>query len=117
MKLALVTRRYPPLLGGAEKHLSYLAPALAAAGAGLSAGYASRKIHSLPNGVPVPADPWRRRHDWKSAPRAAFVGRLAPEKGLDTLIEAWPQVLARHPNARLTLVGDGPQRGALEGLV
>ena len=33
MKLALVTRRYPPLIGGAEKVLSYLAPALAAEGA------------------------------------------------------------------------------------
>ena len=33
MKLALVTRRYPPLIGGAERVLSYLAPALAAAGA------------------------------------------------------------------------------------
>ena len=33
LKLALVTRRYPPLIGGAEKVLSYLAGALAAEGA------------------------------------------------------------------------------------
>ena len=33
LKLALVTRRYPPLIGGAEKVLSYLARALAAEGA------------------------------------------------------------------------------------
>ena len=33
MRLALVTRRYPPLIGGAEKVLSYLAAALAAEGA------------------------------------------------------------------------------------
>ena len=32
VKLALVTRRYPPLIGGAEKVLSYLAPALAPRG-------------------------------------------------------------------------------------
>ena len=32
-RLALVTRRYPPLIGGAEKVLSYLAKALAEAGA------------------------------------------------------------------------------------
>ena len=32
-KLALVTRRYPPLIGGAEKVLSYLAEALAREGA------------------------------------------------------------------------------------
>ena len=33
MKIALITRRFPPLIGGAEKVLSYLAPALAAEGA------------------------------------------------------------------------------------
>ena len=33
IRLALVSRRYPPLIGGAEKVLSYLANALAAAGA------------------------------------------------------------------------------------
>jgi glycosyltransferase involved in cell wall biosynthesis len=33
MRLALLTRRYPPLIGGAEKVLSYLAAALAAEGA------------------------------------------------------------------------------------
>ena len=32
MKVALVTRRYPPLIGGAERVLSYLGPALAAEG-------------------------------------------------------------------------------------
>src|SRR5271155_5236042 len=36
MKLALVTRRYLPLIGGAEKVLSYLATALAAEGADVS---------------------------------------------------------------------------------
>src|ERR1700761_5038034 len=33
LRLALISRRYPPLIGGAEKVLSYLAPALAAEGA------------------------------------------------------------------------------------
>ncbi|MDX2038293.1 MAG: glycosyltransferase family 4 protein [Isosphaeraceae bacterium] len=36
MKIALVTRRYPPLIGGAEKVLSYLAEAFADAGAEVS---------------------------------------------------------------------------------
>jgi glycosyltransferase involved in cell wall biosynthesis len=72
------------------------------------------EIIELPNGVPVPADPWRRRDAWRSSPRAVFVGRLAPEKGLDTLIDAWPIVLESYPSARLTLVGDGPERPALE---
>ncbi|MFI6941499.1 glycosyltransferase [Streptomyces sp. NPDC050418] len=42
------------------------------------------------------------------------VGRLCRQKGQDVLLEAWPRILAQAPDARLTLVGDGPLRGALE---
>ena len=75
------------------------------------------RIVSIPNGVPVPPTPWQRRPDWRAAPRAVFVGRLAPEKGLDTLIDAWPSVRARYPDARLILIGEGPERAALEARV
>ena len=71
----------------------------------------------LPNGVPVPSTPWQRRLDWRASPRAAFVGRLAPEKGLDTLIDAWPAVRAAYPTARLILIGEGPERTTLEARV
>jgi glycosyltransferase involved in cell wall biosynthesis len=37
-----------------------------------------------------------------------FLGRLAPEKGLDTLMEAWP-----HVPGRLLVVGDGPDAARL----
>jgi glycosyltransferase involved in cell wall biosynthesis len=42
------------------------------------------------------------------APTAVCVGRLAPLKGQDQLLAAWPAVLAEVPAARLVLVGDGP---------
>jgi glycosyltransferase involved in cell wall biosynthesis len=77
----------------------------------------SPRIVAIPNGVPVPDLAWQRRLDWQAAPRAVFVGRLAAEKGLDVLVAAWPLVRARHPEARLTLIGDGPQRPALEEMV
>ena len=64
-------------------------------------GSRSRRLPG--NGVPTGA-----------SPRAAFVGRLALEKGLDTLIDAWPAVRAAHPAARLILIGEGPERPALE---
>lgn len=83
----------------------------------LGAGFEGGRIHPLPNGVPVPPAPWQPRADWSAAPRAHFVGRLAPEKGLDTLIEAWPLVRASYPEAKLTLLGDGPERAALEDQV
>jgi glycosyltransferase involved in cell wall biosynthesis len=80
----------------------------------LGAGYEPSRLVDLPNGVPVPDRPWNRREGWHDAPRAAFVGRLAPEKGLDVLLDAWPIVRAEHPQATLTLVGEGPERPALE---
>jgi len=39
---------------------------------------------------------------------ALFVGRLAPEKGLDTLISAWRLLASRQPGLKLTIVGSGP---------
>jgi glycosyltransferase involved in cell wall biosynthesis len=51
------------------------------------------------------------------APVAAFVGRLAPEKELVSLLRAMPRIVARHPDACLVLVGDGPSRGELEQCV
>ena len=72
------------------------------------------RIVSISNGVPVPELPWRLRAEWSRAPRAVFVGRLALEKGLDTLIEAWLKVRARFPTAQLIIVGEGPERAALE---
>jgi phosphatidylinositol alpha-mannosyltransferase len=43
-----------------------------------------------------------------------FVGRLEPRKGVDRLIRAMPIVQQRAPGVRLVIVGDGPDRAALE---
>lgn len=52
---------------------------------------AARRLLGLPPDVPI----------------AVCVGRLAPLKGQDQLLAAWPSVLAGVPDARLVLVGDG----------
>jgi glycosyltransferase involved in cell wall biosynthesis len=39
---------------------------------------------------------------------AVFAGRLSPEKGLDTLLDAWALV---RTGQRLKILGDGPERG------
>ena len=83
----------------------------------IGAGYDPGKIEALPNGVPIPETPWTLREGWRDAPRACYVGRLAPEKGLDTLVDAWPRVIAVFPKARLTLVGEGPERPGLEARI
>ena len=41
------------------------------------------------------------------------VGRLCRQKGQDILLDAWPAVLERVPDAHLLLVGDGPDAGAV----
>jgi glycosyltransferase involved in cell wall biosynthesis len=75
----------------------------------------------VPNGVDprrwVPQD----RHEARTAlgmgvgPVVVCVGRLARQKGQDLLVQAWPAVRDRVPGARLVLVGEGPERTALQG--
>lgn len=43
-----------------------------------------------------------------------FVGRMAAAKGVPVLINAMAQISAAHPQAHLTLIGDGPDRAKLE---
>ncbi|MGH2787981.1 MAG: glycosyltransferase family 4 protein [Actinomycetota bacterium] len=40
--------------------------------------------------------------------RVAFVGVLQASKGVDIILDAWPSVLHRVPNAELTVAGNGP---------
>jgi glycosyltransferase involved in cell wall biosynthesis len=44
----------------------------------------------------------------------SFVGRLAPDKGVDWLLDIWKIVSQREREARLLLIGDGPDREALK---
>ena len=46
-----------------------------------------------------------------------FIGRLTGVKGARPLMEAWPQVLAQHPEARLVSLGTGDQDDEIRGLV
>ncbi|MGY1848020.1 glycosyltransferase family 4 protein [Blastococcus sp. SYSU DS1021] len=55
----------------------------------------------------------RARHGLGDAPVVVCVSRLVARKGQDVLVAGWPRVLARHPGARLLLVGGGPDEGKL----
>jgi glycosyltransferase involved in cell wall biosynthesis len=46
-------------------------------------------------------------------PHLVAAGRLRREKGADLLLEAMPLVLQRFSNARLTIMGEGPEEAAL----
>jgi len=57
------------------------------------------------------------REEYGMEPGSQIVGvvaRLEPEKGHQTLIEAWPRVLRKVPDAYLLIVGEGSRRDFLE---
>jgi phosphatidylinositol alpha-1,6-mannosyltransferase len=59
----------------------------------------------------------RRRYGLGTAPVVVCVSRLVARKGQDVLVAGWPRVLARHPEARLLLVGGGPAEASLRRAV
>ncbi len=77
-------------------------------------------VRVIPTGIEVSAiralpavDP-RHMAGWPDdATVVASLGRLAPEKSVDLLVEAFAEVAAHDHAARLLLVGGGPAEGAL----
>ena len=75
-------------------------------------GY-STPVTAIPNGVNTDLFyPKPQRHDIGQT--VLFVGRLVPNKGPVTLIQAAPAVLAKYPQVQFLLVGDGPLRFTLQ---
>jgi glycosyltransferase involved in cell wall biosynthesis len=72
----------------------------------VAAGFPSDKFTVKPNFVDP--DPCERL---STGEYALYVGRLAEDKGLRVLLNAWKQLGTPYP---LQIVGDGPERAALE---
>ena len=88
-----------------------------------AAGIPEQRRCPIPNGVdtarfaPVNAEArqaLRQRLGLSGDPIAIFTGRLAPEKRVDQLIQAWPAVRAALPSAQLLLLGTGELEAALK---
>ena len=58
----------------------------------------------------------RQSQGWQDDKVIISIGRLAHEKNWETLLRAAAQVYAHHPNMRLVLIGDGPDKQTLEAL-
>jgi glycosyltransferase involved in cell wall biosynthesis len=98
---------------GAEEHL--------ARGIGRPHQYVT-----IPSGVDIqalrtqapPREQSRKHLGWKKGELYLLgIGRFVPIKGFDIALEAMPYVLKAVPEAHLVLIGDGPERPALERAV
>jgi glycosyltransferase involved in cell wall biosynthesis len=80
------------------------------------------KITALPTGMNLAlykaadGQSIRQARGWGQDMVLISVGRLAKEKNQDTLLKAAAQVIEKHNNVRLVLIGDGDKRKALETL-
>src|SRR5206468_10350856 len=89
----------------------------AIAGSAGAAAVLHRTVPDLPVavvpqlGVQVPPEPEHALHEGLAI---GYVGRLVPEKGVDTLLQALAENRAHRWH--LTVVGDGPDRERLERL-
>src|SRR5207302_3693394 len=51
-----------------------------------------------------------------TSPTILYMGRLTPQKCVDVIVRAMPTVLRSFPDARLDIIGQGPDRTRLERL-
>jgi glycosyltransferase involved in cell wall biosynthesis len=70
-------------------------------------------IEVIPNGVDILQYQMPPDRDWEN-PHMLWVGRLVYQKGLDILVESLGEL--KSLPWKLTLIGDGPQRAALQRL-
>lgn len=94
----------------------------------IAAGYPRNRIRYVPNGVEprlprtaqdrlAAREALAEEHLWlemqPQAPLVVAIGPLEETQGYEHLLRGWPNVVARWPNARLWIVGQGSRRGAL----
>lgn len=82
-----------------------------------------RNVHIIPTGIEIERfykegikkdDIIRLRHSLGLSNKdfvLTFVGRLGKEKSVDFLIDSHIGILKKHPNAKLLIIGDGPEMG------
>jgi glycosyltransferase involved in cell wall biosynthesis len=118
-----------PLIDESLRHRVLALPELAAGSAGRAmraarlvvavspavAGYArehgAARVEVIPNAVDPARFPAVERPDGRLV--VGFLGTLRPWHDVATLVAAMPLLRARHPEARLLVVGDGPERERL----
>jgi len=80
----------------------------------LRLGIESRRIVTTINGIETEETADLRREKIFDA---CFLGRLVKSKGVSDLLSIWKAVYSKRPNARLAILGDGPERERLKKLI
>lgn len=82
----------------------------------LGAGVRPERVRVIRNGIVLTPQTTTSRDDHRPL-TVGLVGRLSPEKGVDTFINVAAIVLKQLPSTRFLIVGDGPERASLQALI
>ncbi len=82
-------------------------------------GHIRERIHVLPNPIDLAPAPAGSPCPWPPGPgpRLLAIGRLSPEKGFLTLLEAVAPLRDRWPHLQLSLLGIGPEESDLRARI
>ena len=89
-------------------------------------GLSESRYEIIPNGIDlekftaVPAARRKLRAEWSVGDEElliAFTGRLHPDKGPDTLLEAFKQLAETNASIKLVIAGNGPMEDELEKFI
>jgi len=85
------------------------------------AGIAEHKIHTIANGIDIErfngAEPaWFGASPSTPEKTIGIVARLDLQKGFESLLEAMAALRPAHPDVRLVIVGEGPDREIIEAM-
>lgn len=111
-----VFRNVPKLLPGyhrTRRHTSALIMAARSAWDEMPAQYHDKCVFLPENAIDPARFPSQEKSPCTGPLRVSFVGRLVPLKGVDMLVEA-AAPLVREGRLRLDIIGDGPERTALQ---
>lgn len=100
-------------MGVLEKITHWIAISQAQKDLHVQIGIPAERITVIPHFYEVPEIPLSEAR----RSNVVYIGRLSPEKGIDVLLRAWKLAGSEVGNARLDIVGDGPERIRLEEIV
>ena len=112
---ALLVRSLVIEMTGAREADAVVAPSQFAAAAVIREyGASPAAVHVIPE--PFDVDEWRASLPARERAgcRVLCVAHLYPRKRVIDLLDAWPRVRAKRPDARLDIVGNGPELRTLE---